>query len=46
MIGINGMHLELVNGAGFSAAVNSKTPHNALHDAHALRDFYLGPDRV
>lgn len=46
MIGINGMHLELVNGAGFSAAVNSKTPHNALHDAHALRDFYLGPDRI
>jgi hypothetical protein len=46
MIGINGMHLELVNGAGFSAAVNSKTPHNALHDAHALRDFYLGTERV
>lgn len=41
MINLNGLHLELVNGAGFSAAANSKTPHNALHDAHALKDFYL-----
>lgn len=41
MIGINGMRLELINGAGFSAAANSKTPHNALHDARALKDFCL-----
>lgn len=42
MIGINGLRLELINGAGFSAAVNSKVPHNALHDAYALKKFYLG----
>lgn len=41
MIGLNGLRLELVNGAGFSAAANSRMPHNALHDAHALKDFYL-----
>ncbi|MBO9576162.1 MAG: 3'-5' exoribonuclease [Sphingobium sp.] len=41
MIAINGMRLELINGAGFSAAANSKTPHNALHDAHALKEFCL-----
>lgn len=37
-----GLRLELVNAAGFSAAANSRVPHNALHDARALRDFYLG----
>lgn len=42
MIGINGLRLELINGAGFSSAVNSKVPHNALHDARALKDFCLG----
>jgi hypothetical protein len=26
---------------GFSTARNSKVPHNALHDARALRDFIL-----
>jgi hypothetical protein len=28
--------------AGFSTAANSKVPHNALHDARALRDHILG----
>ena len=28
--------------AGFSTAANSKVPHNALHDARALRDQSLG----
>jgi hypothetical protein len=28
--------------AGFSTAANSKVPHNALHDARALRDHLLG----
>lgn len=41
MIALDGLRLELVNGVGFSAAANSKIPHNALHDARALRDFYL-----
>lgn len=27
---------------GFSTARNSRVPHNALHDARALRDFVLG----
>ncbi|MBN8831473.1 MAG: 3'-5' exoribonuclease [Sphingomonadales bacterium] len=40
MIDHTGLRLELINGAGFSAAANSKVPHNALHDARALRDFY------
>lgn len=38
----NGLRLELINAAGFSAAANSRIPHNALHDARALRSFYLG----
>lgn len=41
MAAINGLRFELVNAAGFSAAANSKVPHNALHDARALRDFCL-----
>lgn len=41
MIDHVGMRLELINAAGFSASANSRLPHNALHDAHALRDFYL-----
>jgi hypothetical protein len=28
--------------AGFSTAANSKVPHNALHDARALRDHIVG----
>jgi hypothetical protein len=30
---------------GFSTARNSKVPHNALHDARALRDFALMLER-
>ena len=29
---------------GFSSAANSRVPHNALHDARALRDFVLESD--
>jgi hypothetical protein len=32
----------LVELPGFSTAANSKVPHNALHDARALRDHVLG----
>lgn len=42
MVDINGLRFELINAAGFSAAVNSRVPHNALYDARALRDFCLG----
>jgi hypothetical protein len=31
----------LVQLPGFSTAANSKVPHNALHDARALRDHIL-----
>lgn len=42
MTGVDfGLRLELINAAGFSAAANSRVPHNALHDARALRDFYM-----
>ncbi|KKW90726.1 MULTISPECIES: 3'-5' exoribonuclease [Sphingobium] len=40
-IAISDLRLELINGAGFSSAANSKTPHNALHDARAFKDFCL-----
>jgi hypothetical protein len=42
MADINGLRFELINAAGFSAAANSRVPHNALHDARALRDFKAG----
>jgi hypothetical protein len=32
---------EYVSIPGFSTAENSRVPHNALHDARALRDFLL-----
>lgn len=31
----------LLDNTGFSTAENSRVPHNALHDARALRDFVL-----
>ena len=36
--------LRLVPLAGFSTAANSAVPHNALHDARALRDHLTGLD--
>ena len=30
-----------LDNTGFSTAENSRVPHNALHDARALRDFAL-----
>ncbi|HEY8433367.1 MAG TPA: hypothetical protein VIK68_02015 [Sphingomicrobium sp.] len=40
---IEGGHLtfRLVPLSNFSTAANSKVPHNALHDARALRDHFL-----
>ncbi|CAN5173617.1 hypothetical protein BH10PSE12_BH10PSE12_20080 [soil metagenome] len=34
----------LLRTPGFSTAANSAVPHNALHDARALRDFVLEED--
>jgi hypothetical protein len=34
----------VLDSPGFSTAENSQVPHNALHDARALRDFVLALD--
>lgn len=36
---IGAMRFELMRTPGFSTAANSQVPHNALHDARALREF-------
>ena len=41
MADIQGLKFELLRNPGFSPARNSAVPHNALHDARALRDFVL-----
>jgi hypothetical protein len=38
MVPLASLRFELVALAGFSTAANSAVPHNALHDARALRD--------
>ena len=38
------LSLHLVTLHGFSTAANSVVPHNALHDARALRDHVVGLD--
>ena len=38
MITMPSLTLKLMNLSGFSTAANSAVPHNALHDARALRD--------
>jgi len=42
MVAIPPPRFELVSLPGFSTAANSAVPHNALHDARALRDHILG----
>jgi hypothetical protein len=44
MVDIGGLRFELLRNPGFSTARNSRVPHNALHDARALRDFVLDQD--
>jgi len=41
MAEVPSMRFQFVPLAGFSTAANSKVPHNALHDARALRDHFL-----
>ena len=41
MAEVPGLKFEFVPLTGFSTAANSKVPHNALHDARALRDHVL-----
>ncbi|MET0361075.1 MAG: hypothetical protein ABW048_04895 [Sphingobium sp.] len=39
IVAIGTLRFELMRTPGFSSAVNSKVPHNAYHDAQALRSF-------
>ena len=41
MVSVGSLRFELVSSPGFSVSVTSRIPHNALHDARALRDFML-----
>ena len=41
MAEVPGLRFEFISLVGFSTAANSKVPHNALHDARALRDHML-----
>jgi hypothetical protein len=41
MAPVGSLRFELLRNPGFSTAMNSKVPHNALYDARALRDFVL-----
>jgi hypothetical protein len=41
MAPVGSLRFEFLSSPGFSTSVNSKVPHNALHDARALRDFVL-----
>ena len=40
MAEVPSIRFQLMPLAGFSTAANSKVPHNALHDARALRDHF------
>ena len=42
MVPVPDLTFRLVTLPGFSTAENSAVPHNALHDARALRDHLLG----
>ncbi len=42
IVDIGDIDFSFLRSPGFSPAANSKVPHNALHDARALRNFVLG----
>lgn len=42
IVDIGDTDFQFLRSPGFSPAANSKVPHNALHDARALRDHVLG----
>ena len=41
IVDIGSVRFEFLRSPGFSTAVNSRVPHNALHDARALRTFVM-----
>ena len=42
MAEVPGLRFEFISLVGFSTAANSKVPHNAVHDARALREHIVG----
>jgi len=42
MVAVPELRFRLLSVGSFSPAENSAVPHNALHDARALRDYVLG----
>lgn len=44
IVDVGSMRFEFRRSPGFSTAMNSDVPHNALHDARALRRHVLSPD--
>ena len=42
IVDVGRLCFEFLRLPGFSVAANSRVPHNALHDARALRDHVLG----
>jgi hypothetical protein len=41
IVDVTSLRFHFLRTPGFSTSRNSKVPHNALHDARALRDFVL-----
>lgn len=44
MVPTGNLRFVFVGNGGFSTSVNSRVPHNALHDARALRDHILAQE--
>jgi hypothetical protein len=44
IVDISNLRFRFLRTPGFSTARNSAVPHNALHDARALRDFVLSTE--
>ncbi|MGK2912171.1 MAG: hypothetical protein ACSLE1_20595 [Sphingobium sp.] len=44
IVDVEQITFSLLRTPGFSTAANSAVPHNALHDARALRDFVIEED--
>ena len=42
---VGSLRFEFISSPGCSTARNSRVPHNALHDARALRDFVIDWER-
>ena len=45
IVNVTSLRFHFLRTPGFSTARNSQVPHNALHDARALRDFVLRSER-